>query len=214
MSGLANITNNSFAKKAEFVVSNTDLKYLPKPIKPEYAFIGRSNVGKSSLINSLCNNKKLAKTSSTPGKTQLINHFLIDEEWFLVDLPGYGYTKTPLKLKRRWENFTRNYLRTRENLLCVFLLVDSRHKPVKSDMEFMEWLGENRIPFVLTFTKIDKLDPREVDDKIKAYEEELEKTWEFLPQKFLTSAEQKTGNKEIFDFVKTTNKMFTKPNVY
>jgi GTP-binding protein len=197
-------------KQADFLVSNTDLQYLPKPTKPEYAFIGRSNVGKSSLINSLCNNKNLAKTSGTPGKTQLINHFTINkDEWYLVDLPGYGFTKTPLQLKRRWENFTRNYLRTRENLMCVFLLIDSRHKPLTVDIEFMEWLGGNRIPFVLAFTKIDKLDPREIDLKIEEYNNELLKTWDFLPKQFKTSASAKTGNEEIMSFVNETNKLFS-----
>jgi GTP-binding protein len=195
-------------KQAEFLVSNTDINHCPKPNKPEYAFIGRSNVGKSSLINSLCNNKKLAKTSGTPGKTQLINHFIINDEWFLVDLPGYGYTKTPLHLKRRWENFSRNYLRTRENLMCVFLLIDSRHSPLKVDMEFMEWLGENRVPFVLVFTKMDKLEEKEVQQKIEDYNNELLKSWDFLPQQFITSATAKIGNEEILEFVAKTNKGF------
>lgn len=202
-------------KQAEFLISNTDLQYLPKPIVPEYAFIGRSNVGKSSLINSLCNNKNLAKTSSTPGKTQLINHFTINKnEWYLVDLPGYGFTKTPLHLKRRWENFTRNYLRTRENLLCVFLLVDSRHKPLKVDTDFMEWLAENRVPFVIVFTKIDKLDPRHVDEQIEAYNNELLKSWDFLPQQFITSSTNKMGNEEILQFVADTNKLFSPDLAY
>lgn len=197
-------------KQAEFLVSNTDLNFLPKPNKPEYAFIGRSNVGKSSLINSLCNNKNLAKTSGTPGKTQLINHFTINkDEWYLVDLPGYGFTKTPLHLKRKWENFTRNYLRSRENLLCVFLLIDSRHKPQDVDLDFMEWLGENRVPFVIAFTKVDKLDPRKLDEQINSYNEELLKYWDFLPQHFITSAEHKTGNEEILKFVSDTNKLFS-----
>lgn len=197
-----------FAKKAEFVVSNTDLNYLPKPDKPEYAFIGRSNVGKSSLINCLCNNKRLAKTSSTPGKTQLINHFMIDDEWYLVDLPGYGYTKTPLHVKRKWENFTRNYLRSRENLMCVFLLIDCRHTPQKIDLDFMTWLGENQIPFVITFTKIDKLSSSQLQKNVKAYSSKLYESWEFLPRMFKTSAENKVGNEEIFGFIKETNKMF------
>ena len=210
MSGFLN-TTKMFAKKAEFVISNSDIQYLPEPNKPEYAFIGRSNVGKSSLINALCNNKRLAKTSSTPGKTQLINHFMIDDEWYLVDLPGYGYTKTPLKMKRKWENFTRNYLRSRENLMCVFLLIDCRHKPQKVDLEFMNWLGENRIPFVITFTKIDKLSSGQLQKNVKAYATKLYESWEFLPQIFKTSAENKIGNVEIFQFVKDTNKMFSIP---
>ena len=140
-------------KTAEFVISNTRVDLCPKPEIPEYAFIGRSNVGKSSLINSICNNKKLAKTSSTPGKTQLMNHFMINDEWYLVDLPGYGFTKTPNHLRMKWQNFTRNYLRSRENLMCVFVLLDSRHNVQKADDEFMEWLGENAIPFVMVLPK-------------------------------------------------------------
>lgn len=197
-------------KRAEFVMSNSDLEYLPKPDKPEYAFIGRSNVGKSSLINSLCNNKKLAKTSSTPGKTQLINHFIINEDWYLVDLPGYGFTKTNLASKRKWQNFTRSYLRSRENLMCVFLLIDSRHKPQKIDLEFMEWLGTNHIPFVITFTKIDKLSSSELQKNIKNYCSELLKQWEVLPQIFKTSASSKLGNEAIANFVDQTNKLFEK----
>lgn len=196
-------------KQAEFLVSNTDIDLCPKPNKPEYAFIGRSNVGKSSLINSICNNKKLAKTSGTPGKTQLINHFIINDDWYLVDLPGYGYTKTPTRLKRQWENFSRNYLRTRENLMCVFLLIDSRHKPQRVDTDFMEWLGENRVPFVIVFTKIDKLDDSEIETNINNYNEELLKSWDFLPQQFKTSATAKVGNEEILAFVEKTNKAFS-----
>lgn len=201
----------SEVKKAEFVVSNSDIAFLPKPDRPEYAFIGRSNVGKSSLINSLCNNKKLAKTSSKPGKTQLINHFLINEDWYLVDLPGYGFTKTNVSSKRKWQNFTRNYLRTRENLMCVFLLIDSRHSPQKIDLEFMEWLGINGIPFVITFTKIDKLSSTELQKNIKNYSTELLKAWEVLPQIFKSSATGKLGNERIIGFIDETNKLFEKP---
>ena len=195
-------------KSANFVISNTRVDMCPKPMIPEYAFIGRSNVGKSSLINSICNNKKLAKTSSTPGKTQLINHFIINEDWFLVDLPGYGFTKTPVHLKNKWMNFTRNYLRTRENLMCVFVLIDSRHDLLKADDEFMEWLGENGVPFVIVFTKIDKLDQREVGSKIESYLNQMSEKWSFLPQHFLTSSEKKIGNEEILSFVEETNKGF------
>ena len=195
-------------KSAEFVISNTRVDMCPKPLLPEYAFIGRSNVGKSSLINSICNNKKLAKTSSTPGKTQLINHFIINNEWYLVDLPGYGFTKTPVHLKNKWMNFTRNYLRNRENLMCVFVLLDSRHNVLKADDEFMEWLGENGIPFVMVFTKMDKLDPRDVEGNIRAYQDTMSKKWSFLPQHFITSSEKKIGNKEILAFIEETNKSF------
>jgi len=199
-------------KTAEFVISNTRIDLCPKPEIPEYAFIGRSNVGKSSLINSICNNKKLAKTSSTPGKTQLINHFVINDEWYLVDLPGYGFTKTPNHLRMKWQNFTRNYLRTRENLMCVFVLLDSRHNVLKADDEFMEWLGENNIPFVMVFTKMDKLDPRDIEGNIETYLEKMSEKWSFLPQYFLTSAEKKTGKEEILAFVEETNKTFVKPD--
>ncbi|MEN8928198.1 MAG: ribosome biogenesis GTP-binding protein YihA/YsxC [Flavobacteriales bacterium] len=199
-------------KTAEFVISNTRIDLCPKPEIPEYAFIGRSNVGKSSLINSICNNKKLAKTSSTPGKTQLINHFMINDEWYLVDLPGYGFTKTPNHLRMKWQNFTRNYLRTRENLMCVFVLLDSRHNVLKADDEFMEWLGENNIPFVMVFTKMDKLDPRDIEGNINTYMETMSEKWSFLPQHFLTSAEKKTGKEEILAFVEETNKTFVKPD--
>lgn len=198
-------------KKAEFVMSNSDLSFLPKPTIPEYAFIGRSNVGKSSLINSLCNNKKLAKTSSTPGKTQLINHFIINDKWYLVDLPGYGYTKTSLSSKRNWQNFSRNYLKARENLMCVFLLIDSRHTPQKIDLEFMEWLGVNGIPFVIVFTKIDKLSSSELQKNMKSYSTELLKTWEALPQIFKSSSTSKLGNETILGFIDETNDLFEIP---
>lgn len=199
-------------KTAEFVISNTRVDLCPKPEIPEYAFIGRSNVGKSSLINSICNNKKLAKTSSTPGKTQLMNHFMINDEWYLVDLPGYGFTKTPNHLRMKWQNFTRNYLRSRENLMCVFVLLDSRHNVQKADDEFMEWLGENAIPFVMVFTKMDKLDPRDIEGNVNTYLEKMSEKWSFLPQHFLTSAEKKTGKEEILAFIEETNKTFVKPD--
>lgn len=199
-------------KTAEFVISNTRVDLCPKPEIPEYAFIGRSNVGKSSLINSICNNKKLAKTSSTPGKTQLMNHFMINDEWYLVDLPGYGFTKTPNHLRMKWQNFTRNYLRSRANLMCVFVLLDSRHNVQKADDEFMEWLGENAIPFVMVFTKMDKLDPRDIEGNVNTYLEKMSEKWSFLPQHFLTSAEKKTGKEEILAFVEETNKTFVKPD--
>ena len=198
-------------KTAEFVISNTRVDMCPKPSIPEYAFIGRSNVGKSSLINSMCNNKKLAKTSSTPGKTQLINHFIINNDWYLVDLPGYGFTKTPVHLKQKWMNFTRNYLRHRENLMCVFVLLDSRHNVQKVDDEFMEWLGDNGIPFVMVFTKMDKLDPRDIEGNIQAYQDKMSEKWSFLPKHFLTSSEKKEGNEEILKFIEETSKGFVKP---
>ena len=195
---------------ANFVISNTDISQCPNPDKPEYAFIGRSNVGKSSLINMLTANKNLAKTSQRPGKTQLINHFIINEEkevpWYLVDLPGYGFAKVPVKLKNKWLGFIKGYLRTRLNLCCTFVLVDSRHEPQKIDLEFMEWLGENEIPFVIVFTKLDKLKNPEVEKVIPNYKQEMLKVWEEMPQTFLTSSEKSLGKQEILDFIDSINK--------
>lgn len=195
-------------KKAEFVVSNQDPSNCPDPTIPEYAFIGRSNVGKSSLINMLCDNKKLAKTSSTPGKTQLINHFQINEEWYLVDLPGYGFAKVPIKEKKRWEGFIRHYLQKRENLMNVFVLIDCRHKPQKIDLKFMEFLGENEIPFSMVFTKIDKLSSAQLAKNVKSYQTEMLKTWEELPPIFKTSAESKFGKEFLLNYIEETNKVF------
>ena len=155
-------------KEARFIVSNTDVKKCPKPDRPEYAFIGRSNVGKSTLINMLTNKKSLAKTSGKPGKTQLINHFLINDEWYLVDLPGYGYAKVPKTERIKWEKFLRKYILQRENLYCLFVLIDIRHKPQTADLEFMEWLGLSGIAFVIIFTKADKLKPEERKECLQA----------------------------------------------
>jgi GTP-binding protein len=160
-------------KEAHFIVSNTDVKKCPPPNKPEYAFIGRSNVGKSSLINRLTNKKSLAKISGKPGKTRLINHYIINNEWYLVDLPGYGYAEVPKKERLKWEQFIKRYILQRENLYCVFVLIDSRHEPQKPDLEFMEWLGISQIPFVIIFTKIDKLKPSELEKNLKNYEEKI-----------------------------------------
>lgn len=195
-------------KSAKFIMSNTDIKKCPTPDLPEYAFIGRSNVGKSSLINMICNNKNLAKTSSTPGKTQLINHFLINEDWYLVDLPGYGFAKVPVKEKKKWETFSKQYLNKRENLMCVFVLIDSRLKPQKVDLEFIQWLGENGLPFVIVFTKIDKLDSSKLQKNIKDFSQEMLKSWESLPQLFKTSSEAKLGKESILNFIEKTNKVF------
>ena len=193
-------------KTAEFVISNTDISKCPEPKIPEYAFIGRSNVGKSSLINMLTSKKSLAKTSSTPGKTQLINHFIINEEWYLVDLPGYGYAKTSKTNRAKWSKFINQYLTKRENLMCVVVLVDSRLKPQKIDVEFMKFLGVNGIPFVIVFTKIDKLSSSAYQKNIAAYKREMLKTWESLPPLFKTSASTGYGREDFLGFIEETNK--------
>lgn len=195
-------------KTAEFVISNTKVNDCPAPTLPEYAFIGRSNVGKSSLINMLANNKKLAKTSGTPGKTQLINHFIVDKSWYLVDLPGYGYAKVSRTERARWETFIRQYFLERENLMCAFVLLDCRHEPQKPDLEFMNWLGEKGIPFVMTFTKMDKLSSGMLSKNIQAYTKEMLKHWDTLPQIVITSAENGFGQNEILDLITKTNPLF------
>ncbi|HET6227570.1 MAG TPA: ribosome biogenesis GTP-binding protein YihA/YsxC [Bacteroidia bacterium] len=196
-------------KSATFVISNTDIKKCPAPKLPEYAFIGRSNVGKSSLINMLVAKKDMAKTSGKPGKTQLINHFLINENWYLVDLPGYGYAQVSRDKREGWEVFIKKYILQRENLMCLMVLLDSRLSPQRIDMEFMDWLGENGIPFVMVFTKIDKLSKKQFADNIQLYKEEMSKTWDELPQSFYTSAEKKQGREELLKFVGEANKLFT-----
>ncbi len=196
-------------KSARFVISNKDINKCPAPDKPEYAFIGRSNVGKSSLINMLCNEKGLAKTSQKPGKTQLINHFLVNEHtedpWYLVDLPGYGFAKVPVKLKGKWMGFITGYLRNRRNLLCTFVLIDSRHSPQKIDLDFMEWMGENELPFVIVFTKTDKLKTAEKKSFIEKYSAEMLKVWEEMPQVFSTSSEKGEGKEELLTFIDQIN---------
>ena len=192
-------------KEARFVVSNTDVKKCPAPDRPEYAFIGRSNVGKSSLINRITNKKALAKISGKPGKTRLINHYLINNDWYLVDLPGYGYAEVPKKERLKWEQFIKRYILQRENLFCVFVLVDSRHEPQKPDLEFMEWLGTSKVPFVIIFTKIDKLNPSELENNLRNYEEKLFETWETTPGYYVSSAETGQGTTEILDFIETVN---------
>jgi GTP-binding protein len=193
---------------ASFVVSNTDISKLPEGDRPEYAFIGRSNVGKSSLINMLCDRTKLAKISSTPGKTQLINHFLINEEWYLVDLPGYGYAKISKKDRNKWHSFTFQYIKRRANLMGVFVLIDSRIPPQKIDLEFMEWLATNQIAFVMVFTKIDKRASKDMNKQIKTYEKEMLKTWEQMPKNFSTSAVSKFGKEPLLEFISETNEVF------
>jgi len=192
-------------KSADFVISNTDIDKCPKERIPEYAFIGRSNVGKSSLINMLTGRKSLAKTSGKPGKTQLINHFKINDNWFLVDLPGYGYAKVSKKDRSIFAKFIYEYLEKRENLICTFVLVDSRHEPQKIDMLFMEWLGQNQIPFVIVFTKMDKLSSSQLNKNISKYKAEMLKTWEDIPQTFRSSAESGLGKIEILKFIEQTN---------
>lgn len=198
-------------KIAQFVVSNTDVTKCPAPTLPEYAFIGRSNVGKSSLINMICERKNMAKTSGKPGKTQLINHFIINDNWYLVDLPGYGYASVSKDKKENWVAFIQEYILKRENLMCLMVLVDSRLEPQKIDLEFMDWLGENGISFVIVFTKTDKLSKTKTANNIKHYEEEMGKSWDELPQRFYTSAEKSIGKAELLNFIEDANKLFKKP---
>lgn len=192
--------------KAEFVVSNATVEKCPKPDRYEYAFIGRSNVGKSSLINMLTNNKKLAKTAARPGKTQLINHFLINDMWYMVDLPGYGYARTSETARRQFEKMIRDYILKRENLVCLFVLIDSRLEPQKIDLEFMEWLGENEVPFAIIFTKIDKISRGRLTENLNKYKERLLETWEELPPILLSSSETKDGREEILDYIQSINR--------
>ncbi|MEN8123605.1 MAG: ribosome biogenesis GTP-binding protein YihA/YsxC [Bacteroidota bacterium] len=193
-------------KSAKFIISNTDVTKCPIDKLPEYAFIGRSNVGKSSLINMLTSNKNLAKTSGTPGKTQLINHFIINNNWFLVDLPGYGYAKVSKNLRQKFQSFIQNYFLKREQLVCTFVLVDSRHEPQKIDLEFMEFLGENGIPFCIIFTKTDKLRKNIIKKNIDSYQKTMLKTWEEMPQYFITSVTDKKGKDEVLAFIDNVNK--------
>ncbi len=192
-------------KSAEFVVSNSDVAKCPKERIPEYAFIGRSNVGKSSLINMLTNQKSLAKTSGKPGKTQLINHFIINKQWFLVDLPGYGYARVSKKSKKTFQKFITDYFSKREQMLCAFVLVDCRHEPQKIDLEFMEWLGMNQVPFNIIFTKADKLKPEALKRNIKRYQEILLETWEECPQHFVTSSSNYHGKDELLSYIDAIN---------
>jgi len=193
-------------KSAEFVISNTDYRKCPDSKLPEYAFIGRSNVGKSSLINMLCNRHGLAMTSSKPGKTLLINHFLINNNWHLVDLPGYGYATTGKSMREQLKNIIESYILYREQLSCVFLLIDCRHEPQKIDLDFMNWMGENGIPFSIVFTKLDKLSAVRYRESIKSYKEKLLETWEQLPPVFATSAEKRIGKDEILNYIDEINK--------
>lgn len=214
-------------QSASYLISSPDYTKCPKADRPEYAFIGRSNVGKSSVINMLCDNQKLAKTSGSPGKTQLINHFEIkslpsdpsgrgalpatskkgrgETAWYLVDLPGYGFAKVSLKQRKQWEQMIENYLRKRENLVNVFILIDSRHEPQKLDLEFVNQLGEWQIPFCLVFTKADKETQKVVSKNVKDFLDAMRKTWQFLPQNFVTSAIKKMGRDKILQFIEGCN---------
>jgi GTP-binding protein len=211
-------------KKAVYIISNPDFEKCPDPIKPEYAFIGRSNVGKSSLINMLCNNEKLAKTSSSPGKTQLINHFDVVSSgttdvnkkyesvfnWFLVDLPGYGFAKVSISSRRRWEQMIENYLRKRTNLSQVFVLIDARHTPQKIDLDFLENLKKWEVPFSLVFTKADKETQRVVNKNVKDFLNAMRKTWMFLPMHFVTSAVKKSGRDKLLGYINEMNEELKK----
>lgn len=200
-------------KKAEFLISNSDHSKCPEPIKPEFAFIGRSNVGKSSLINMLVNRKNLAKTSSKPGKTQLINHFEINDNWWLVDLPGYGYAKASLKNREKWGNMINDYLLERQNLVLVFVLIDSRLSPQKIDLEFLEFLGENEVPFQIVFTKTDKQGPRITNENIELFRKTLKESWEELPIIHLSSAIHSMGKEEILDVINSVIPLFSNTNI-
>ncbi|OFX60558.1 MAG: YihA family ribosome biogenesis GTP-binding protein [Bacteroidetes bacterium GWB2_41_8] len=193
-------------KQARFLISNTDVKKCPPPDRPEYAFIGRSNVGKSSLINMLVGQKSLAKVSVRPGKTQLINHFIIDESWYLVDLPGYGYAKIATSVKEKFQKLISRYILNRENLYCLFVLIDIRHTPQQIDVEFITWLGENNIPFAIIFTKADKLGKVAAKKNVADYTMELKKIWEELPPVLVSSSVDGTGQDEIISFIENINK--------
>ena len=195
---------------AEFVVSNTNVELCPKTKMPEYAFIGRSNVGKSSLINMLCNQKKLAKTSSRPGKTQLINHFLINKSWYLVDLPGYGYARASKTQKKTFQKFIIDYFTKRKELVSAFLLIDIRHDPQPIDLDFLRWLGENFIPFSIVFTKADKIKEKDTQRKVLDYLEVLKEDWESLPQYFLTSSEKRVGAEALLSYIEQINENIEK----
>jgi GTP-binding protein len=191
-------------KQVAYLTSSPSVEECPKPNKPEYAFIGRSNVGKSSLINMLCN-RDIAKTSASPGKTKLINYFIINNEWYMVDLPGYGYAKASQFQRRQWATMIENYLRERDNLINVFVLIDSRHKPQMNDLEFINKLGAWQVPFSLVFTKADKEKQKVVEINVKAFLGTMEKTWEFLPAYFITSAAKKQGKEELLNFIELCN---------
>jgi GTP-binding protein len=190
---------------AKFLCSNTEHQQCPPQTMPEYAFIGRSNVGKSSLINMLVNVNGLAKTSQTPGKTQLINHFVVNDKWYLVDLPGYGYAKVSKTQLSKFEKMIEGYLANRENLRCIFVLVDIRHEPQTNDMDFMRWLGENELPFAIIFTKADKISPTAVQKSLAHYQLVMKQYWTAMPKFFTTSAEKKTGREDVLKYISDLN---------
>ena len=192
-------------KSAEFEMSNTDVAKCPKNRLPEYAFIGRSNVGKSSLINMLMQRKKLAKTSGRPGNTQLINHFLVNKNWYLVDLPGYGYARVSKSSKKVFQKFITNYFQKREQMVLAFVLVDCRLEPQPIDLEFMQWMGENQVPFSIIFTKADKLKPNALLRNVATYEQKMLETWEEMPRYFVTSASNNEGREELLGFIASIN---------
>jgi len=194
----------------EFIISNSDVEKCPKEKIPEYAFIGRSNVGKSSLINMICNKKNLAKTSGRPGKTQLINHFKINKSWFLVDLPGYGYAKTSKSNKKKFNKIITSYFENRKQIISAFILIDIRHEPQLIDLDFMSWLNKNKIPLSIVFTKSDKLGKKIILDKINFYLKKLNENWENLPNFFVTSALKREGSKEILEYIGNLNVEFRK----
>ena len=197
---------------ASYLISSPSVDKCPKPDRPEYAFIGRSNVGKSSLINMLCNKKELAKVSRSPGKTQMINHFTVTssnrQDWYLVDLPGYGFAKVSQSQRKSWEKMIEGYIRKRENLATIFALLDSRHEPQKIDIEFINQLGEWQVPFALVFTKADKINQREVANNVKQFLNAMRKDWEYLPQHFVTSAEKHLGARQLREYIGNLNKDF------
>lgn len=196
-------------KSAEFIISNSDVSRCPESTLPEYAFIGRSNVGKSSLINMLTERKSLAKTSGRPGKTQLINHFLINGSWHLVDLPGYGYAKVSKSAKKTFQKFITAYFLKRPQMICAFVLIDSRHKPQPIDLDFMQWLGENQIPFCIIFTKADKLKPKALERNIETYKSIMLETWTEMPTYFVTSSSNGMGRDEVLGFIEQLNEQVT-----
>ncbi|MFZ4400408.1 MAG: ribosome biogenesis GTP-binding protein YihA/YsxC [Bacteroidales bacterium] len=197
-------------KEAIFVISNQNIYKCPKTDLPEYAFIGRSNVGKSSLINMLTANNNLAKTSSTPGKTKLINHFLINKTWYIVDLPGYGYARSSKKDRSNWQRMIEDYIETRESLMTTFVLVDSRIEPQKKDIAFIQWMGEHQLPFVIVFTKSDKITPNQLGHSVSVYKNELLKQWDELPEMIFSSSKSMMGKDEILNYIEKTNLLFSK----
>jgi len=188
-------------KTAEFIKSSTSEKQCPAGTLPEFAFIGRSNVGKSSLINFLSGKKNLAKTSATPGKTRLINHFIINDAWYIVDLPGYGYSRASKKEKEKMDKIIHGYIGKRKQMYCLFVLIDCRHTPQSNDLQFINWLGKNQVPFVIVFTKTDKLSRQELKNNVKSYTEELKIEWEEVPEFFFTSVKNRTGREEILEYI-------------